>query len=291
VTGIAITLAVAAAVIAGQLSHQHAKGEDVAKLSGPDFKPSGELHDPSGVPISAVGFSPDGRTLALADVIGSISVWNVASGQMTGAVTDPGSDGIHSMAFSPDGRTLAVGDDNGTAYLWNMTSMSPSARIANRGCDRVSGVVFNANGRSLLVGCGDGSVYQWQTATRPATVTPLTAQAEEVALAFSSDGSTMAGVDEAGQIYVMDTATGRRMPAHFGLPADSFDSIAFSADGRMLAGGTRRGRVRLWSLSGHLIASRTDPDSAAVRSVAFSPDGRTIAAGNGAGTAYLWKIG
>ena len=281
----------AAAVIAGMLIHQHAGVEDVAKFGGPDFKLSGELDGPSGEPISAVGFSPDGRMLALGDMVGTISVWNVASRQMTSTVSDPTIARIYSMAFSPDGRTMAVGDGNGTTYLWNVTSMTLSAQLANRGCDRVSSVAFNANGRSLLIACGEGSVYQWQTATRPATATLLTREAEAVALAFTFGGSRMAGVDEAGQIYLIDTATGQTMPVHFDLPTDSFDSIAFSADGRTLGGGTTHGRVCLWSLSGHLIATRTDPDSSGVRSVAFSPDGHTIAAGDSIGSTYLWKAG
>ena len=68
-------------------------------------------------------------------------------------------------------------------------------------------------------------------------------------------------------------------------------SIAFSPDGRTLAGGSENASIYLWdvvtgthrkTLRGHTIGS--------VYGVSFSPDGRTLASGGYDGAVYLWDV-
>jgi WD40 repeat protein len=72
----------------------------------------------------------------------------------------------------------------------------------------------------------------------------------------------------------------------------SADSVAFSPDGRLLAGGTGSG-VELWSVSDpshpRLLSTPPAVQAGAVSSVAFSPDGRLLASAAGA-EIQLWNI-
>ena len=57
--------------------------------------------------LCCVSFSPDGRLLAASDWNGTVTLWDVASGQRKLTIVDHKA-GVHWVAFAPDGRTLAT---------------------------------------------------------------------------------------------------------------------------------------------------------------------------------------
>jgi WD40 repeat protein len=77
-------------------------------------------------------------------------------------------------------------------------------------------------------------------------------------------------------------------------------SVAFSADGRLLASGASDGSIRLWNVAtGTLVSERpgsrpgdSDDDPRAVTSVALSPDGSMLATGSEGEerTLRLWRL-
>ena len=68
------------------------------------------------------------------------------------------------------------------------------------------------------------------------------------------------------------------------------NSVAFSPNGRTIAGGSWDDTVRLWDAdTGEHLQTLTGHTSG-VNSVAFSPNGRTIASGSSDGTALLWEL-
>jgi WD40 repeat protein len=67
--------------------------------------------------VVSVALSPDGSTLAAADSDGTVSLWDLATGQATATLFGH-TEHVWSVAFSPDGHTLAAGSMDGTVRLW-----------------------------------------------------------------------------------------------------------------------------------------------------------------------------
>ncbi|HYT88026.1 MAG TPA: hypothetical protein VEL76_04845 [Gemmataceae bacterium] len=70
---------------------------------------------------------------------------------------------------------------------------------------------------------------------------------------------------------------------------DRFTSVAFSPDGKLLAAGTEKGRVRLWTVGGRPVHV-LEGHQGAVWSLAFAADGKTLATAGDDGTARLWEL-
>ena len=67
------------------------------------------------------------------------------------------------------------------------------------------------------------------------------------------------------------------------------NSIAFSPDGKTLAGGCDDHAVRLWDVATRR-ATTLPGHTGAVKAVAFSPDGKTLATGSDDSTVRLWNV-
>jgi WD40 repeat protein len=102
----------------------------VARLGSTRFR--------SGEPILALAASPDGRLLASGGR-GSVSLWDVATGQMVFPLTTPDEVGpFYSVRFSTDGRRLLAGSSWGHVCVWDVrTGKALHAFRVLRDCEGV----------------------------------------------------------------------------------------------------------------------------------------------------------
>jgi WD40 repeat protein len=77
--------------------------------------------------VTALAFSPDGKTLASAGYSGTVRLWDVATRRQIGNPIQTGPYPVYSVAFSPDGKTLASGSFDETVRLWDVAYLVDTA--------------------------------------------------------------------------------------------------------------------------------------------------------------------
>jgi WD40 repeat protein len=116
-------------------------------------------------------------------------------------------------------------------------------------------------------------------------------------VAYGPDGLSLATMGVLGQIKIWDADTGVLIQALEGEPDEFGGSIAFSPDGRLLAGSWTT-QVVLWDLRSGEIRARFSGQSVGtttgynlgVGQIGFSPDGSRLAVANLDGVSKVWDL-
>jgi eukaryotic-like serine/threonine-protein kinase len=249
------------------------------------------LPHPAGV--SAVAWSPDGRTLATACWGQPTRLWDVASGKSRGTPIKHGEAkprgpalpvDTMGLAFSPDGRMLlTVG--YAKVELWDAVTGRRLAELNHRPAI-VTSAAFAPDGRTILTSSTDGKVQFWDTSGKRFGE-PLSLSTWVEAVTFGPDGRFFATGDKAGQIIVWETAS-RRPIVTLEHPG-GVTALALGADGQVLSGGEDR-TARRWNLARSRNAFLVLEHQAPVKAVALSPDGSLALTGSLDRTARVWDM-
>jgi WD40 repeat protein len=214
--------------------------------------------------VTALAFSPDRRTLALAvgqfypdlkRTTGHVVLVDVARSAERRTIPVP-EHLVLSLAFSPDGTTLAGG-------TWKKEKDGSSGRVS-----------------------------RWDAATGRA-LAPLQGHKGGVTcVTFSADGTALASSSWDHTVKVWDVAGAREKTTLAG-HGDRVWSVAFSPaspPGRLLASGSLDGTVKLWDLAAAEECTTLRGHTASVYTLAFSPDGKKLATGSWDRTVKVWDV-
>ncbi|MGP4011763.1 NACHT and WD repeat domain-containing protein [Streptomyces sp. 4N124] len=246
--------------------------------------------------VTDVAFSPDGRTLASTTAAQYVCVWNLADledvplmeplrGHLIGA---------NSLAFRPGDASLVTAGADPAPLLWHLRKT-----VMNRDAGLVVAESF-APDRTMVTVSGDGAIRRWSIRNvgnpeilesgwfdRSSRDTLIEEWPSVIAL--SPGGDVMAVARETTGVELWDIADLRNPELVGTVPKTRdavFTSLAFSPDGRLLAGGDQL-TPWLWDVTDprHARLVKRLPRSGAelihLEQLAFSPDGNLLAGLNG----------
>jgi hypothetical protein len=193
--------------------------------TGRSFHESGEPD----VPCSdTLAFAPDGRSLALGDLFGTVHVFRLADGKRRRVLDLSSGRGpeVCALTFSPDGRFLAGGFADRSVAVWEIASGKELSWPAHLPAEREGGrvVAFSPDGRSLATAGSDRRVYLHDVVTGREHATFAGHRAPVFALAFSPDGKLLASVgrDDTAFLWAVPPCTA---PEKEDLPAETLAGL------------------------------------------------------------------
>jgi WD40 repeat protein len=247
--------------------------------------------------VYTLAFSPSGKVLAAGEDLGSLVLWDTATGAELPCPTAPYAK-VRQVTFSPDGALLAAaGEHNGAAVrVWQVatgrlifSAREPSTWTA--WC-----VAFSPDGKTLAAGLELGEVCLWDVVTgwERARLSDPGGRVRWIGFHPGGRSLAVAGNWPNNTVRVWDLATitrRDRLVRHGG----EVLSAAWRGDGRVLiTAGSTDGTVRLWDLSGRGPRVRVLPVLAPpvrwLHGIALSPEGRHLAVCNPNGTVYVLRL-
>lgn len=241
---------------------------------------------------SAIVFSQDGRTLAIAEdfkykkhtrwphvgegLFGKVSLWHSdtgdklydfrvesQTGKMPKKLINQYISGVYQVEFSQDGNILAVAQNSDRSTKQNQYSIY--LWIIKQNPNNLSHFTLKDSADIIFQGHTDRIGY----------------------MLFAPDGKLLGSRSYDGSVRLWDVDSGDQIDI---FQSDGSDALAFSMDSKIFAIGRYDGTILLWDIANHKEMSLLNSQKASWMSLAFSTNNKVLASGDEDGAIQLWDI-
>ncbi len=244
---------------------------------------SGRLqHDEA---VRDVDFSPDGTTIATADTVGRVVLWDTAR-RARRATLNGHTKTVRAVAYAPDGRSLASAGADGLVILWDAATGGEIRRL--RGHEGVvNGLAYSPDGSTIATIGADHRVLLWDPATGQQVGDLPGSGGRNAGVAFTPDGRAVVSAGDDARVVVWDLATRSRVRAFdTGQPPHA---VAVSPDGALVAAGGEAAEVLVWDLHSGTQVAALRAHTAVVSALRFV-DPTTLVTVGFDSLAALWNV-
>jgi WD40 repeat protein len=237
-----------------------------------------------------LAFSPDGEVLAVGNVDGTVSLWDMKTGKAEASL-EAGREMVSALAFSPDGSLLATASADSRVLLWDVAKHRVRASWEGH-CGPVTTLVFSPDGVHVASGGEDRTVRLWAVDSRHPPVVLRGHTDITLALAFSPDSRMLASSSLGDyRVRLWDVETGKSRESLISIPGTAtITCLAYSPEGYTLISGNEHGTVSFWNLAAHRQKTPLNAHQGWVKSFALSADGKTLVTGGNDGFVKIWNM-
>ena len=250
-------------------------------------KPEFTIFGKSG-PVWAVGFTPDGKSLAIGSEDGSIAFYNVSDRLST--VTFPRT-GRHvwSLDISKSGRYFVAPSDDLEVEVYDLTTNKADRKFGPGASTKSA--TFTPDEQRVITGDRAGMIMVWNLQEQAPVELPGKGTVHTLAVRPDSKQFASAGADGAVKLWPLPATKGDK-PMLLEQHEGPVYGVAYSPDAAnpRLASAGWDGTVRIWDpmpgkqlrvLKGH---------EGDVFSVSFGKGGTVVASAGGDGTVRIWDV-
>jgi WD40 repeat protein len=244
---------------------------------------------------NALAIGASGKLLTIACWDKAIRVWSIDSAQplkveLKTFVPFQGHDGeLRRMALSNDGKRILSAGVDLSIRLWNVGTGEELANMAGHE-KTIFSVALAPDGKSAYSCSGDLTLRHWDLKKEVESASfPL--DKDMATAVFSSDAKMMAVGLKSGAVQIVDPVTGKVLKT-LESPFQSFHRMAFSPDGKTLAGCDIKHAMCVWDLGTGKARLLTiaNGHTQTISRMSFSADGRFFVTGSSDRTICIWDV-
>jgi WD40 repeat protein len=241
--------------------------------------------------VSALAFSPDGKTMASASADCSIKLWDTRNWQeirtLKGSL-----DEVYGVVFSGDGKTLFSGTKDGKILAWDARPQPPTTRVLRRPDDAADFLLSLPSGIPFCVRSNQ-TFNMWDPKTLRKFPIPPPIESklwiDHCSIAISPVSGLIAMATHSGPIYLLG-AEGKSLFSPAGMTSE-LQVVQFSPNGKLLAAAAAGESLRVWDVERReVLATMQKSDTMPSCGPCFTTNGQMVAVGNQDGTVEVWSL-